>query len=148
MARPLTQNDVTAILAILDRSSFERFDLTFGSVRIAASRFAPQSPLQNEEPIAAAVITAPLLGVFRTAGAGTRSAPIGPGMRIEDGTAVGTIHVLHEGTAVNARLTGTIDAVLVEDGDFVEYGQPLFQVRLDQTPVGEGAAKLHGGSVR
>jgi len=43
-------------------------------------------------------------------------------------TAVGSIQTLDEATAVSAGVSGLILDALVNDGEFVEYGQPLYRI--------------------
>ena len=48
---------------------------------------------------------------------------------VEEGTVVGLIEVMKLFNEVEAGVQGTIVNVLVKDGDFVEYGQPLFEIK-------------------
>lgn len=45
-------------------------------------------------------------------------------------TVVGLIEAMKLFNEIEAGADGTIVEVLVKDGDFVEYGQPLFEIRL------------------
>ena len=51
------------------------------------------------------------------------------GSTVEPDTTVALIEAMKVFSGVTAGLRGTVAAVLVEDGQFVEYGQPLFRVR-------------------
>lgn len=149
MTHPLTPSDIAEVLGILDRSRIARFRLSVGATRIVADRTRPAPPVAppvasmvapaDAPAVAPAVaaaapvspIRAPLLGVFG-AGVSDGAAPaVGVGTRVDEGTAVGTIRVLDERTVVRAGLSGVVTAVLAQDGAFVEYGQPLFDVRPD-----------------
>jgi acetyl-CoA carboxylase biotin carboxyl carrier protein len=48
---------------------------------------------------------------------------------IEYDTVVGLIEVMKLFNEIEAGVEGTIVDVLVKDGDFVEYGQPLFEIK-------------------
>lgn len=48
---------------------------------------------------------------------------------IEYDTVVGLIEVMKLFNEIEAGVQGTIIDVLVKDGDFVEYGQPLFEIK-------------------
>lgn len=49
--------------------------------------------------------------------------------RVEESTVVGLIEVMKLFNEVQAGSSGEIVDILIEDGDFVEYGQPLFEVK-------------------
>jgi acetyl-CoA carboxylase biotin carboxyl carrier protein len=53
------------------------------------------------------------------------------GERVEKGAELCLIEVMKLFTTVRSEVTGTIEAVLVEDSAMVEAGQPLFAVRAD-----------------
>jgi len=73
-------------------------------------------------------IGAPLVGVFRASmkPGGRPLAAVGEPVR--EGQVVGAIEALQVLNEVEAPEAGTIREVLVEDGQPVEYGQPLFVV--------------------
>lgn len=49
--------------------------------------------------------------------------------KIEPNTVVCLIEVMKLFNEVEAGINGTIVDILVKDGDFVEYGQPLFEIK-------------------
>ena len=51
------------------------------------------------------------------------------GDRVEAGTVVCTLEAMKLFNEVSADVIGEVVKVLVKDGDFVEYGQPLFVVK-------------------
>lgn len=74
------------------------------------------------------VISAPLLGVFYR-----RPAPDQPpfaeeGQRVEADQAVGVLEVMKTYHEVVTPRSGTLEEFLVEDGAFVEFGQPIARV--------------------
>jgi len=48
---------------------------------------------------------------------------------VEYDTVVGLVEVMKLFNEVEAGVQGTIIDILVKDGDFVEYGQPLFEIK-------------------
>ena len=48
---------------------------------------------------------------------------------VENDTVVGLLEVMKLFNDVEAGVQGTIIDILVKDGDFVEYGQPLFEIK-------------------
>jgi acetyl-CoA carboxylase biotin carboxyl carrier protein len=51
------------------------------------------------------------------------------GSHVEAGQVVGLVEVMKLFNEVKAPAAGEIVAVLAEDGEMVEYGQPLFQLK-------------------
>jgi len=102
---------------------------------------APVSPLPNALtsatiPVAAqtATATAGLVGVFRP----VESRPIAVGDTVNAGQVLGYIESMRLMNECSAPLTGTVSALLVADGQPVEYGQPLFDVSSGPAPIGGG----------
>jgi len=102
----------------------------------AAPSTAPAAPVATGAPASAAgtaqaipdggtVVHAPTVGHFYA-----RPDPGSPpfitvGSDVEVGATLGLIEVMKMFNAVPAPVAGRINAVLVEDGAFVEHGQPL-----------------------
>ena len=68
-------------------------------------------------------IKATSVGIFRTA-----KVPLIAGATVEKGDVIGTIFALGISTEVHSSINGTIADILVEDGDPVEYGQPIMEI--------------------
>lgn len=51
--------------------------------------------------------------------------------KVDADTVVGLIEVMKLFNEVDAGTSGTIVDILVNDGDFVEYGQPLFEIKVN-----------------
>ena len=51
------------------------------------------------------------------------------GTVVEEGTTVALVEVMKMFNAIPAGVSGTVEAVLVEGNQLVEYGQALFRVR-------------------
>ncbi len=69
-------------------------------------------------------ITAGLVGVFHAG----RVSPLRAGDPVNDGQILGQIEAMRLMNDCKSTLSGTIYAVLVQDGQPVEYGQPLFEI--------------------
>lgn len=143
MVQVIGQTDIAAMLAAFERSDFERLTIQVGSMHVTANRAfsevdatAPTAAPANagEETVA---IVAPMLGIFQ-AGLQANAKPlVRPGDTIGEDTVIGTIRVRRKFNPVRAGRHGTVAAVLVRDGDFVEYGQALLEVdRVDVAAPG------------
>jgi biotin carboxyl carrier protein len=102
-------------------------------------RLATETPEQGTEPPAPAdeqptedhIIHSRLVGFFHR-GVEPEAAPlVEVGDRVEAGTRLGTIEALRTLSEVVSDVSGTVADVVVDDGQAVEYGQPLLVVRPD-----------------
>lgn len=76
------------------------------------------------------VITAPVLGVFYRRAAPDQPVLVEEGAAVTAGQPIAVIEVMKTYHEVRAPRTGTIPAFLIEDGRFVEYGEPLARLKL------------------
>ena len=74
-------------------------------------------------------ITAPLLGTFYVASEPGAPPFVKVGQRITEDTTVGLIEVMKVFNSVRATVKGTIVELVVQNGQFVEFGQTLFIVK-------------------
>ena len=74
-------------------------------------------------------ITSPLVGTFYSSSSPDEEAFVTEGSETEEDTTVCLIESMKVFTEIPAGLSGVITEVLVKDGDFVEYDQPLFRIR-------------------
>lgn len=95
---------------------------------------APAPAAQAAKPAATipdgmAAITAPLLGTFYVAPEPGAPPFVKVGQQITEDTTVGLIEVMKVFNSVRATVKGTIVEVVAQNGQFVEFGQPLFIVK-------------------
>jgi acetyl-CoA carboxylase biotin carboxyl carrier protein len=95
----------------------------------AASAAAPQAARPVSVPDGMLPITAPLLGTFYVAPEPGAPPFVKVGQAITEDTTVGLIEVMKVFNSVRATVKGTIVDVVVQNGQFVEFGQTLFIVR-------------------
>jgi acetyl-CoA carboxylase biotin carboxyl carrier protein len=72
------------------------------------------------------IIPAPMVGVFYQSPAPDARPFVQPGDFIEEGQTVCIIEAMKLMNEVRSPLSGTLVSVLVENGEPVEFGQPLF----------------------
>lgn len=147
----LTQDDVLAILRLLEASDVDYLEVQLGELRLVASKSgvlpaqagAPAltsapvpAPPPAPEPVAEAAdeqglvpVTAPVVGVFYVAPEPGAAPFVEVGSRVEPGTTMGLIEVMKMFNSVSAGVAGEVVRVLVGNDEFVEFGQPLFLVR-------------------
>jgi acetyl-CoA carboxylase biotin carboxyl carrier protein len=96
-------------------------------VAVVPSRTAPAAPEPDHEPPDRVWITAPLVGIFRPG-----AARLDIGDRVERGQTVGGIESMKIMNPLISEVEGEVTALPVEDGQPVEYGQPLIEIRHEE----------------
>jgi acetyl-CoA carboxylase biotin carboxyl carrier protein len=74
-------------------------------------------------------IDSPMVGVFYAAPAPGEPPFVSPGDVVEEGQTVCIVEAMKLMNEVAAKMHGTIISVLVDNGEPVEYNQPLFAIR-------------------
>lgn len=134
MVQGIRQMDIAEMLTAFERSRFQRFTLRIGATHVSASRkpaavAAVPPALSNAATEETVTVAAPVLGTFQSGNELGAKPLVAAGDMIENDTVIGTIRVRRTVTPVYAGRRGTIVAMLVKDGDFVEYSQALLEVR-------------------
>ncbi|TVQ63309.1 MAG: acetyl-CoA carboxylase biotin carboxyl carrier protein [Spirulina sp. DLM2.Bin59] len=94
----------------------------------------PPAPVVDTPPPAPTVdpkwveITSPMVGTFYRAPAPTEPAFVEVGDRVTSGNTVCIIEAMKLMNEIEAEITGQIMEILVENGEPVEFGQPLMRV--------------------
>lgn len=96
----------------------------------AAISANPASPVA--EPVQAApqgkIIESPMAGVFYAAPAPDAAPYAVVGQSVKEGDTVCIVEAMKLMNEITATENGTIQEILVENGQIVEYGQPLFSI--------------------
>lgn len=74
-------------------------------------------------------ITSPIVGTFYRSPSPTADVFVRVGSRIEADTTVCIIEAMKLMNEIQAETSGTVEKIYVENGQPVEYGQPLFGIR-------------------
>jgi len=116
-----------------------------GSVAVPMAQMMPMAAAPMAAPVAAAgaapvaaapavavetghVVKSPMVGTFYRASSPTAK-PFGElGQQIKEGEAICIIEAMKIMNEIEADKSGTITKILVENGQPVEYGQPLFVI--------------------
>ncbi len=98
-----------------------------GSVRPSSTEREPvPHAVEAEENDSANVITAPLLGTFYSRPSPEDEPFVTEGDEVSPGDTVCIIDAMKVMNEIKAESSARIKKILVEDGDSVQYGQPLF----------------------
>ena len=98
---------------------------------VAAAAPAPAAPAAAPAPAAPVSVEttdAPLVGTFYRAAAPEAQAFVKVGDHIAPDTVIGIIEAMKVMNEIKAEKSGVIKEVLVENGQPVEFGQPLFVI--------------------
>lgn len=90
---------------------------------------APSTPAAAPAAVDGPVIKSPTVGTFYTSPTPGEPAFVKVGSTVKPDTVVCIIEAMKVFNQIPAEISGTITEVLVNNGDAVEYGQPLFRVK-------------------
>ncbi len=146
----LSHDDVQRLLQLLDASQFDELQLESDGVKLllrrrgAGDAASPPAPMPAQrapdapqpapaDPPAATPglvdVRAPMLGTWYAAPRPGAAPFVAVGQAIEADSAIGIIEVMKLMNSIVAGVAGTVVEVLVRDGQFVEFDQPLLRVR-------------------
>jgi acetyl-CoA carboxylase biotin carboxyl carrier protein len=143
---------VRDLAKVMRESDLERIEVTRGELRISLhaksedtplpSAPAPPASASQSQPVSAPEIaatsddgvefhhvTSPMVGTFYEAPSPGEKPFVRPGDVVEAGQTVAIIEAMKIMNEIVTDRNGVIDAVLVENGEAVEYGHPLFRLR-------------------
>ncbi|WP_188431149.1 acetyl-CoA carboxylase biotin carboxyl carrier protein [Kroppenstedtia guangzhouensis] len=94
---------------------------------------SPQQPsaVIEEEDTNLHKIVSPMVGTFYRAPSPDSDPYVDKGSRVDEKTVVCIVEAMKLMNEIEAEVRGEIVEVLVENGQLVEYGQPLFLVKAD-----------------
>jgi acetyl-CoA carboxylase biotin carboxyl carrier protein len=90
---------------------------------------APEVSAAGKEEEQADYIKAPLVGVFYAAPSPDKEPFVEVGRHVKKGETVCMVEAMKMMSEVTSPKDGTITEILVENGDFIEFDQPLFAIR-------------------
>jgi len=147
---------IKQVVELMKRSELSEFELEEEGFKLRLTRKgneAPQviqavaapaaQPLASAAPAAVAAatestpaedpnlstITSPMVGTFYSAASPESPSFVKVGQKTDADTVVCIIEAMKVMNEIQAELSGTIVECLVENGQAVEYGQPLFKVK-------------------
>jgi acetyl-CoA carboxylase biotin carboxyl carrier protein len=98
----------------------------------AQAQAEPGKPAAADAPAAEAdlhVITSPIVGTFYRAASPTSEPFVRAGSHVEPDTVVCIIEAMKLMNEIQAEVSGAVEKIYVENGQPVEYGQPLFGIK-------------------
>ena len=149
---------VKKLIELLEESNIDEIEIKEGEESVRISRnsgqtiIAPSAPVYASAPAAAApaapavesapaadtpaaapatsghVVTSPMVGTFYRAPSPTSPAFAEVGQTVKVGDVICIVEAMKMMNQIEADRAGTIEAILVENGEPVEFDQPLFSI--------------------
>ncbi|MCM8533790.1 MAG: acetyl-CoA carboxylase biotin carboxyl carrier protein [Lentisphaeraceae bacterium] len=94
---------------------------------------APAAPSAGAAPVAASsgeVVESPLVGTFYAKPSPEAPDFVSVGDEVNEDTVICIVEAMKVMNEITAGLNGTITEILVKDAEPVEYGQPLFKIKV------------------
>ena len=88
----------------------------------------PEASGEQEQVPEGQVVKAPLVGTFYSASAPDAAPFVTVGDVVEKGQTLGIVEAMKLMNEIESDYAGTVKEILVENGQMVEYGQPLFVI--------------------
>jgi acetyl-CoA carboxylase biotin carboxyl carrier protein len=99
----------------------------FSAPAVQAPAAAPAAPAAPSEPTGH-VVKSPMVGTFYRSSAPGAPAFVEVGSTVKEGDTLCIIEAMKLLNEIDADLSGTVTKILVENGQPVEFGQPLFVI--------------------
>jgi len=118
------------LIDLVSESNVSELEITEaeGKVRIVK---APPTVIQAAAPVAAPAghtVKSPMVGTFYRASSPGAKAFVEVGSQIKEGETICIIEAMKILNEIEADKSGTVTQILGENGQAVEYGQPLFVI--------------------
>lgn len=140
---------IVELIQAVSASSIGELNYEEGNLKISLKKEENKTVLTSAEPVSCAVpkpmvvsetkaelpaadekvIKSPLVGTFYAAPAENAEPFIKVGDQVQEGKVLGIVEAMKLMNEIESEFNGVIDKILVENGETVEYGQPLFVVR-------------------
>jgi acetyl-CoA carboxylase biotin carboxyl carrier protein len=95
---------------------------------VPAAAAGPAEPEQEEVP-EGELVRAPMVGTFYAASSPEAEPFVSLGQQVSEGETMCIIEAMKMFNQIEAECSGTVVAILVENGQPVEFDQPLFVIR-------------------
>ncbi len=100
------------------------------TVQTQSAPQVPQTPAQEVQPEdEGIVVRAPMVGTFYKAPSPEADAYVKVGDKVSNTSVVCILEAMKLFNEIQADVSGEVTEILVDDGDMVEYNQPLFRLR-------------------
>lgn len=147
--KDMNVEQIVELIQAVSASSIGELNYEEGNLKISLKKEENKKVLTSAEPVSCAVpkpmvvsetkaelpaadekvIKSPLVGTFYAAPAENAEPFIKVGDQVQEGKVLGIVEAMKLMNEIESEFDGVIEKILVENGETVEYGQPLFVVR-------------------
>ena len=147
--KDMNVEQIVELIQAVSASSIGELNYEEGNLKISLKKEDNKTVLTSAEPVSCAVpkpmvvsetkaelpaadekvIKSPLVGTFYAAPAENAEPFIKVGDQVQEGKVLGIVEAMKLMNEIESEFDGVIEKILVENGETVEYGQPLFVVR-------------------
>lgn len=147
--KDMNVEQIVELIQAVSASSIGELNYEEGNLKISLKKDENKTVLTSAEPVSCAVpkpmvvsetkaelpaadekvIKSPLVGTFYAAPAENAEPFIKVGDQVQEGKVLGIVEAMKLMNEIESEFDGVIEKILVENGETVEYGQPLFVVR-------------------
>lgn len=99
------------------------------AVPAASGAFRAEADSDAEGAHSGKPVKSPMVGVFYSASAPGEEPFVSVGSRVEKGDVLCIVEAMKLMNEISAETSGEITEICVEDGEVVEFGQPLFYIK-------------------
>ena len=123
-------NEEFSIRIAKKKAKIATVDASVAGVPVQSAAIMPeQNEEQPEELLYGDEIKAPLVGTFYVAPSEGAEPFVSVGDKVKKGQVIGIVEAMKLMNEVESEYDGTVAAILVENGEMVEYGQPLMVIQ-------------------
>ena len=125
---------IEALVRLFESSALGAMDVSEGDFSLSLKRACDPPPasgaaLAPTQTESGRVVKSPLAGVFYAAPSPDAAPFVQAGDRVKKGETLCVIEAMKVMNELTADADGEVEAVLAENGQIVEYGQPLFRLK-------------------
>ncbi len=145
-------NELKEIINLIDESNIKEFELEYEGTKIKLKKQVESVvesnsiAVQNNTPIVENTVTvenkpqnidsnnftqikSPMVGTFYKSASPDSEAYVNVGDKINENTVICIVEAMKLFNEIKAEISGEIVEILAQEGQLVEYGQPLFLVK-------------------
>lgn len=134
-------NQIMTIIQAVSDSNLTGFFLEEGNIKLRLEKTPEHTRIEPEEISSfcnkenepekehqGEIVKSPLVGTFYAASSPELEPYVKVGDSVKKGQVLGIVEAMKLMNEIEAERDGVVEAILVENGQLVEYGQPLFSI--------------------
>ena len=120
---------VTVAAASMDQAAVQMLNTAAAGAGVSVAQVQDQPAQTAGVDISDKVVTSPLVGTFYESSSPDADAFVKVGDTVKKGQVLGIIEAMKLMNEIESEYDGVVEAILVNNEEVVEYGQPLFRIK-------------------